>query len=188
MQADVLNGGSSLTGSLPANIADYPSLAQDELAEHGEAIRQRKNLLHSLGNLTLLNRYLNPAASNGPFDLKLVEYKNSILRLNRHFDSQTEWDEQAIAHIGAANLARLFARFGPPRLGRGQRYIANCVLLLSLVWRRTFGANGGLLLLVMALHSTWRIESPRADRCAFGSSQCRPGAWLPQRPETKRGP
>ena len=54
----------------------------------------------ALGNLTLLNRYLNPAASNGSFDLKLVEYKNSVLRLNRHFDSQTKWDEQAIADRG----------------------------------------------------------------------------------------
>ena len=86
--------------TIPANIAEYPFLAKDELAEHGEAIRQRNNLLHSLGNLTLLNRYLNPAASNGPFDLKLVEYKNSVLRLNRYFDSQAEWDEQAIAQRG----------------------------------------------------------------------------------------
>jgi len=86
--------------TIPANIAEYPFLAKDDLAEHGEAIRQRNNLLHSLGNLTLLNRYLNPAASNGPFELKLVEYKNSVLRLNRHFDPQTEWDEQAIAQRG----------------------------------------------------------------------------------------
>ncbi|NMM09446.1 MAG: DUF1524 domain-containing protein [Polaromonas sp.] len=43
---------------------------------------------------------MNPAASNGPFDSKLVEYKNSVLRLNCHFDSQTEWDEQGIAQRG----------------------------------------------------------------------------------------
>lgn len=86
--------------SIPANIAEYPFLAKDELAEHGEAIRQRNVILHSLGNLTLLNRYLNPAASNGPFEIKLVEYKNSVLRLNRHFSAESDWDEQAIAQRG----------------------------------------------------------------------------------------
>ena len=91
----------SLKGlSIPANIVEYPYLAKDELAEHGEAIRQRNSALHSLGNLTLLNRYLNPAASNGSLESKLVEYKNSVLRLNRHFDSKTDWDEQAIAQRG----------------------------------------------------------------------------------------
>lgn len=93
----------SLKGlSIPANIVEYPFLVKDELAEYGEAIRQRNAILHSLGNLTLLNRYLNPAASNGSFDAKLLEYKNSVLRLNRYFDSKTDWDEQAIAQRGRA--------------------------------------------------------------------------------------
>ena len=42
-----------------------------------------------MGNLTLLNKYLNPAASNGAFETKLVEYKHSVLRLNRSFDART---------------------------------------------------------------------------------------------------
>lgn len=85
---------------IPENIAQYPFLAKDDLAEMGEPIRQRNVALHTLGNLTLLNRYLNPAASNGAFDLKLVEYRNSVLRLNRYFDEQSEWDELAIAKRG----------------------------------------------------------------------------------------
>ena len=58
--------------------------------------------LQTLGNLTLLNRYLNPAASNGSFEAKMVEYRNSVLRLNRHLDDSTAWDEDAIATRGKA--------------------------------------------------------------------------------------
>ena len=86
--------------TIPANIVEYPFLAKDELAEHGDAIRQRNASLHTLGNLTLLNKYLNPAASNGSLEMKCVEYKNSILRLNRYFDAVTAWDEAAIAKRG----------------------------------------------------------------------------------------
>ncbi len=85
---------------IPANIAIYPFYAKDDLVEYAEPIRQRNVALHTLGNLTLLNKYLNPAASNGSFELKLIEYRNSVLRLNRHFDTQTTWDEQAIAERG----------------------------------------------------------------------------------------
>lgn len=85
---------------IPANVAEYPFLAKGDLAEHSESIRQRNIILHTLGNLTLLNRYLNPTASNGSFELKRAEYKNSVLRLNRHFDSHISWNEQAIANRG----------------------------------------------------------------------------------------
>jgi hypothetical protein len=86
-----------LRGStIPADVVKFPHLAAGELAELGELIGARNARLQTLGNLTLLNKYLNPAASNGPFVLKLVEYKNSVLRLNRHFDARTEWDEEAI--------------------------------------------------------------------------------------------
>ena len=60
--------------------------------------------MQTLGNLSLLNKYLNPAASNGSLELKLVEYKHSVLRLNRYFDtmfgSGKPWDEDAIAQRG----------------------------------------------------------------------------------------
>ena len=88
--------------SIPADVASYPHLAQGELAPLADAVRQRNSTLQTLGNLTLLNRYLNPAASNGSFDSKLVEYRNSVLRLNRHFDGAVAWDEEAIAKRGKA--------------------------------------------------------------------------------------
>jgi len=88
--------------SIPADVALYPHMAQGELAPLADAVRLRNSTLQTLGNLTLLNRYLNPAASNGSFESKLVEYRNSVLRLNRHFDAATAWDEDAIAKRGKA--------------------------------------------------------------------------------------
>lgn len=86
--------------SIPQHAAMYPHTATGEVAPFVEKIRARNAALQTLGNLTLLNMYLNPAASNGPFDAKLVEYKNSVLRLNRYFDPATSWDEEAIAVRG----------------------------------------------------------------------------------------
>jgi len=85
---------------VPANVAEYPYLAKDDLAEFGEPIRLRNTSLQTLGNLTLLNQYLNPAAGNGSFEDKLIEYKDSVLRLNRYFDSKTAWNEEAIVQRG----------------------------------------------------------------------------------------
>ena len=86
--------------SIPSDIVAYPWQAKDDLAELADAIRRRNQVLHSLGNLTLLNQYLNPAASNGSLSLKLAEYRNSVLRLNRYFDGMTEWNEEQIAKRG----------------------------------------------------------------------------------------
>ena len=82
---------------MPDLTAKYPHLATDEeLAPLADDIRQRNRALQTIGNLTLLNQYLNPAANNGPFDLKLFKYRNSVLRLNRYFSEFTSWDEHAI--------------------------------------------------------------------------------------------
>jgi len=88
--------------AIPAEVALYPHLAKDDMASLADAIRHRNATLQTLGNLTLLNKYLNPAASNASFEEKLVEYRNSVLRLNRHFDSSSAWDEEAITHRGKA--------------------------------------------------------------------------------------
>lgn len=86
---------------VPADVVLYPFLAKDELKDLSEAIRQRNVQLQTLGNLTLLNTYLNPAASNRSFEMKLMEYRNSVLRLNRYFDNETTWDEESIRRRGA---------------------------------------------------------------------------------------
>jgi len=81
---------------VPANIASTHWLAKDDLADLSEPIRLRNNALQTIGNLTLVNKYLNPAASNGDFPTKCAEYKHSVLRLNRHFDTLSQWDDEAI--------------------------------------------------------------------------------------------
>lgn len=86
--------------AIPENVAQSPYLAKDDLAEMAEFVRLRNNTLQTLGNLTLLNKYLNPAASNSSFEDKLIEYKSSVLRLNRYFDVETKWDEDAIVRRG----------------------------------------------------------------------------------------
>ena len=88
--------------SIPTNVAATPYLATGELEEFKDAIRIRNVSLQTIGNLTLLNKYLNPAASNGAFETKLIEYKNSVLRLNRYFDMEATWDEDGIIHRGKA--------------------------------------------------------------------------------------
>jgi hypothetical protein len=90
----------------------YPSMLRDQ-EELAEGIRTRNTLVNSLGNLTLLNQYLNPAASNGSLDLKREEYRHSVLRLNRYFDGLSEWDEHAIRKRGrllAEALCKLYPR------------------------------------------------------------------------------
>lgn len=93
--------------------ARYPFALGKEKESLADSIRTRNNLLNSLGNLTLLNEYLNPAASNGSLTLKLDEYRNSVLRLNRYFDKMDKWDEVAIRKRGrtlADTLCKLYPR------------------------------------------------------------------------------
>jgi hypothetical protein len=64
----------------------------DEAAE-----QRRERILHTLGNLTLLNRKLNPAVSNSAWKKKRPELlKHSLLRLNHELTYFSEWDEQCI--------------------------------------------------------------------------------------------
>ncbi len=68
--------------------------------EKAEARRDR--VLHTMGNLTLINKRLNPAISNGPWDKKRKEIlKYSALNLNRQLDENPTWDEDCIEGRGA---------------------------------------------------------------------------------------
>lgn len=99
--------------TIAEDVARYPVLAGDEFAFLSDDIRNRNSALHTLGNLTLLNPYLNPAASNGSFDLKVEEYKHSVLRLNRYFDTAKDWDEKSIVARGKAlgeSLCKIWPR------------------------------------------------------------------------------
>jgi hypothetical protein len=58
---------------------------------------ERNSFLHRIGNLTLLTKRLNPAVSNGPWDLKRKEIlKHSAIAMNRQFQEVLEWNEAGI--------------------------------------------------------------------------------------------
>jgi hypothetical protein len=99
--------------TIPPEVVRFPFMAKENLAGMEEPIRARSVQLHTLGNLSLLNKYLNPAASNGSFAMKLPEYKHSVLRLNRYFDERTGWDEEAISErsrLLAGMLCKIWPR------------------------------------------------------------------------------
>jgi hypothetical protein len=58
-------------------------------------IERRNQLLHTIGNLTLLTKELNPSVSNGSWERKRKEIlKHSALNMNRALPE--EWDEGTI--------------------------------------------------------------------------------------------
>jgi hypothetical protein len=62
-----------------------------------QATEQREGVLHTIGNLTLLTKKLNPAISNGPWRSKRPEIrKHSVLKLNVDIAACERWDEEAI--------------------------------------------------------------------------------------------
>jgi hypothetical protein len=99
--------------TIPHLAATYPTWsATGELAALQAPIIQRNRTIQTLGNLTLLNEYANPAASNGPFETKLTEYKHSVLRLNRYFDQLGSWNEDAIRARGR-HLGEMLVQIWP---------------------------------------------------------------------------
>lgn len=73
--------------------------ANDEKEERN----RRNSLVHTLGNLTLLTKSLNPAVSNGSWPKKRTEIlKHSALNLNRSLSEFDEWEEDAILRRGKA--------------------------------------------------------------------------------------
>lgn len=65
-----------------------------------EKVQARNRLIHCFGNLTIVTQPLNAALRNAAFADKKAEIRNSVLILNRYFDSLDTWDETAIEHRG----------------------------------------------------------------------------------------
>ena len=82
--------------TIPPNIVAFPFLAAGEIEHLQEEVRARNSNLQTIGNLTLLNQSLNPAVGNAPYGEKRDQYRNSVLRLNRYFDQQGEWEDSRI--------------------------------------------------------------------------------------------
>ncbi len=69
-------------------------------------------LTSRLGSGCLSASSLNTAPGNEAFAVKRDDYRNSVLRLNRHFDALEAWDEDMIAARGKA-LGALLCRVWP---------------------------------------------------------------------------
>jgi len=66
-----------------------------DIIEANKMKERRNHLLHTIGNLTLLTKELNPSVSNGPWERKRKEIlKHSALNLNRALPEV--WDEETI--------------------------------------------------------------------------------------------
>jgi len=72
-------------------------IREDNADAQADALRLRNSALHTIGNLTLLTKELNPSVSNGPWSKKREEIlKHSALNLNRAFQNIDTWNESRI--------------------------------------------------------------------------------------------
>lgn len=73
----------------------------EEPSEFAEREHRRNQLLHTIGNLTLLTNSLNPNVSNGSLKKKKAAIlRHSAINLNRFLSEETEWDEDRIIARG----------------------------------------------------------------------------------------
>ena len=99
---------------LPQSWAEHWPLPgeTDEMEEH----RERNRLIHTIGNLTLVTKRLNPALSNAPWIKKQDTLgEHSGLQLNRQFLKKYEageWTEKTIK-LRSLEMAKLVAKVWP---------------------------------------------------------------------------
>lgn len=79
----------------------------------GEAERQRDQLVHAIGNLTLVNKRLNPKMSNAPWhEKRRLLNEHSVLELRKSLTIHDEWNEETIRERGR-QLAKVAAEVWP---------------------------------------------------------------------------
>lgn len=102
-EAHVARGSLTIEHVLPQSWKEHWPLPLDAADLSAELDRER--LLHSLGNLTLVNGRLNPALSNGAWAAKReLLQAHTVLYLNKDLlttDGSDGWDETAIRRRGA---------------------------------------------------------------------------------------
>jgi len=95
-----IQGGLTIEHLLPRGWQeqDWPLQPGNATSEElQEATRFRNEMVHTIGNLTLLTKKLNPAISNGSWAKKRTEIlKHSALTLNRAFQDVDAWNELLI--------------------------------------------------------------------------------------------
>jgi len=89
----------------------WPLQCVNDIIEANKMKERRNQLLHTIGNLTLLTKELNPSVSNGPWERKRKEIlKHSALNLNRTLPEV--WDEEKIQRR-AQDLFELAVKIWP---------------------------------------------------------------------------
>ena len=99
----------SWNGNWPDPVGD-----DEQVAEY-----ERNQLVHTIGNLTLLNAKLNSSVSNNPWPNKKAEFlKYAVLNLNGELMDVDHWDDDSIRER-SGKLARLVAQCwpGPDAIG-----------------------------------------------------------------------
>ena len=95
--------GLTIEHVMPRKWQENWPLAVGSEAELHEGIRRRNLLIHSVGNLTLVNNRLNPALSNSAWPRKReILEEHSVLYLNKALTdpSDGDWDEDRIHERG----------------------------------------------------------------------------------------
>ena len=113
-EAHVARGTLTIEHVMPQSWEEHWPLGP--VSDRFRAELERERLLHSLGNLTLVNSKLNPKLSNAHWASKSETLADhTVLHLNKHLVNTYKdraWDEAAIRERGAA-LARVVLRTWP---------------------------------------------------------------------------
>jgi hypothetical protein len=105
----VARGSLTIEHMLPQSWKEHWPLPSESVTLEAELDRER--LLHSVGNLTLVNGRLNPALSNGTWDTKReLLSAHTVLHLNKDLlttHGTVGWDESVIRLRGASLATRV---------------------------------------------------------------------------------
>ena len=113
-EAHVARGSLTIEHVMPQSWQEHWPLGP--VSDRFRAELERERLLHSLGNLTLVNSKLNPTLSNAPWASKSVTLaEHTVLHLNKHLVNtykDRDWIEPTIRERGSA-LAKVVLRIWP---------------------------------------------------------------------------
>ena len=113
-EAHVARGSLTIEHVMPQSWQEHWPLGP--VSDRFRAELERERLLHSLGNLTLVNSKLNPTLSNAPWASKSVTLaEHTVLHLNKHLVNtykDRDWIEATIRERGSA-LAKVVLRIWP---------------------------------------------------------------------------
>ena len=101
-------GGLTIEHIMPQRWLNNWPLPPD-IEDETEAANHRNHIVHTIGNLTLVNHGLNSSLSNAHWSQKReTMLDHSSLFLNKQLVKEAEWDEDAIKSRGhyLANIAK----------------------------------------------------------------------------------